>query len=88
MSQPRFSIASIAGRIGVGEGSGVGAVEVDGELRIRRATWRVARTGERRWWLLAADGGPSVPLELDEDGVPVLDEGVSWPLELASEPAT
>ena len=53
-------------------------------LTIRRATWRAARTGERRWRLLAADGGPSVLLVLDADGMPAgLEQGDDWPLERA-----
>lgn len=74
----------LAAWIGVGEGVSVAAVEVGDTLTIRRATWRAARTGERRWRLLAADGGPSVLLVLDEDGAPTgLEEGDGWPLELA-----
>jgi hypothetical protein len=76
--------ASLAARLGVGEGVSVPAVEVSDALRVRAATWRAARTGERRWRLLAADGGPSVLLEIDEAGVPSgLEDAGSWPLELA-----
>ncbi len=72
----------LAARVGAGEGCSLAAVEVDLGLAIRQATWRVARTGERRWRLLAADGGPSVLLVLDDDGVPVLgDDAGTWPLE-------
>ena len=74
----------LAARLGVGEGVSIPAVEVSDALVVRRATWRAARTGERRWRLLAADGGPSVLLEIDADGVPTgLEEAGSWPLELA-----
>jgi len=70
--------------VGVGEGASFPAVEVAEDLSIRRATWRAARVGERRWRLLAADGGPSVTVELDDDGAPAgLDEAESWPLERA-----
>jgi hypothetical protein len=84
-----FTAAVAAGeltsRVGAGEGCSVPAVEVDLALRIRPATWRIARTGERRWRLLAADGGPSVLLELDEDGIPALAEAAeTWPLERAA----
>jgi hypothetical protein len=72
----------LAARIGVGEGTSVPAVEVGDALAVRRATWRAARTGERRWQLLAADAGPVVVLELDADGVPAdLDDAEAWPLE-------
>ncbi len=72
----------LASRIGVGEGASVPAIEVGDTLAIRRATWRTARTGDRRWRLLAADGGPSVTLELDPDGVPAgLDTAADWPLD-------
>ncbi len=84
-----FTAAVAAGelttRVGAGEGCSVPAVEVDLALRIRRATWRIARTGERRWRILAADAGPSVLLELDDDGIPALAEGAeTWPLERAT----
>lgn len=70
--------------IGPGEGAGFAAVEVADDLTVRRATWRAARVGERRWRLLAADGGPSVMVELGPDGVPGgLDGADDWPLETA-----
>ncbi|HEY5434972.1 MAG TPA: hypothetical protein VIK13_07050 [Candidatus Limnocylindrales bacterium] len=76
--------ANLAARLGGGEGASVATVEVSDALRVRPATWRAARTGERRWRLLAADGGPSVLLEIDDDGVPTgLEDAGSWPLELA-----
>jgi hypothetical protein len=66
-----------------GQGRAVPAVEIAGDLTLRQATWRVARVGERRWQLLAADGGPSVAVTLDHDGVPAgLDDAASWPLEI------
>ena len=69
--------------IPVGQGRAVPAVEIAGDLTIRPATWRVARVGERRWRLLAADGGPSVAVTLDDDDVPTdLDDAASWPLEI------
>lgn len=72
----------LAGRVGVGEGVTIAAVEVGERLAIRRATWRVARTGDHRWRLLAADGGPSLVLELDTDGVPTgLADAADWPME-------
>jgi hypothetical protein len=75
--------AGLAGRVGVGEGASFAAVEVGEDLAIRRATWRAARVGERRWWLLAADGGTSLALTLDEDGVPAgLEDAKTWPLEV------
>lgn len=74
----------LASRIGVGEGASVPAIEVGKSLAMRRATWRAARTGERRWRLLAADGGPTLTLELDADGVPsCLDNAADWPLDRA-----
>jgi hypothetical protein len=72
----------LAASVGVGEGRSVPAVEVGDGLAVRRATWRAARVGERRWRLLAADGGPSVAVTLDTDGIPVdLDDELAWPLE-------
>ncbi len=77
------AVVLLASRVGVGEGASIPVLEVADALVIRRATWRVARTGDHRWRLLAADGGPSVLLETDADGVPTgLLDGVGWPLEL------
>jgi len=76
-----IAVASAAAGIGVGEGASVPAVEVGIDLRPRPATWRVARVGERRWQLLAADHGSSLLLEVDADGIPTTADGVSWPLE-------
>ncbi len=73
-----------AAGIGVGEGVNVPAVEVGVDLRPRPATWHVARTGDRRWRLLAADGGPSLLLETDDDGLPTAADGIAWPLEVAA----
>jgi len=71
--------------VGVGEGTTIPAVEVRDDLSVRRATWRVARVGERRWKLLAADGGPRVTVTIDEYGVPAdLEAGEAWPMELAA----
>lgn len=76
---------ALADRVGEGEGMSVPAVEVGAELAVRAATWRVARTGDRRWRLLPADGGEIVTVVLDADGAPTdLAEGATWPLERES----
>lgn len=73
---------ALSASVGVGEGRAVRAVEVGDGLAIRRATWRAARVGDRRWRLLAADGGAAVAVELDGDGIPSgLGEELGWPLE-------
>jgi len=68
-------------RVGVGEGASVPVVEVLQDLSVRPATWRVARVGVHRWRLLAADGGVSTVVDLDGAGLPVLFDGVTWPME-------
>lgn len=70
----------------VGQGRTIAAVEVGGDLTVRQATWRVARVGDRRWRMLAADGGVSLAVTLDDDGVPGgLEAAESWPLEIDPE---
>jgi hypothetical protein len=64
-----IAAAALAHRVGVGEGRSVPVVEVGPGLGVRRATWRVARTTERRWRLVAADGGEVITVELDADGI-------------------
>ncbi len=78
------AVASGAVGVGVGEGAGVPVVEVGIDLRLRAATWRVARVAERRWRLLAADGGASLLLEVDAAGIPTAVRAESWPLEEGS----
>jgi hypothetical protein len=75
------AVAGPLAGVGVGEGWTRPAVEVGIDLRVRPATWRIARTGPRRWRLLAADGGPSLLVDLDEDGIPTSADATSWPLE-------
>lgn len=72
-------------RVGVGEGRSLPGVMVGIDLAVVPATFRVARTGERRWRFVAADTGVEAVAELDGDGLPVLPEAVSWPLELADD---
>lgn len=73
----------LAARLGAGEGMGVPAVAVTDLLTVRRATWHAARTGDGRWRLLDAAGGPVLTLELNADGVPSnLEDAHSWPMEL------
>lgn len=75
--------ARLARDVPAGQGRAIPAVEIAGDLTIRQATWRVARVGERRWRLLAADAGPSVAVTLDDDGIPIsLEDASSWPLEI------
>jgi hypothetical protein len=76
-----IAVAGAAARVGVGEGANVPAVDVGIDLRPRPATWHVARTAAHRWRLLAADGGASLLLDTDDDGLPTAADGVAWPLE-------
>jgi hypothetical protein len=71
----------LARRVGVGEGRSVAVVEVDGELRVRAATYRVARVAPDRWLMLPAAGEHGPALELDADWAPVLAGAATWPLE-------
>jgi hypothetical protein len=71
-------------RIGIGQGLTVPGVSVDMGLTVRRATFRVARVGPRGWWFVTADTGQQTGVTLDLDGIPLLAEAESWPLELDS----
>jgi hypothetical protein len=74
----------LAGAVGVGEGRSVPAVEITLALDVTPATWRVARTGAARWWLVPAAGGRALQVEVDGRGIPVgLAAGEEWPLEVA-----
>jgi hypothetical protein len=76
---------SLAGRVAVGQGIEARGVAVDAGLGVRDAAWRIERVGERSWRFEPAGGGEPLALELDGDGVPVLGDGVSWPLEVPGE---
>jgi hypothetical protein len=80
-----IAAAGPAAVAGVGEGRTVAAVEIGPGLVVRAATWRVAHTGVDRWRMLAADGGASLLLVLDPDGLPTGDDAASWPLEESAE---
>ena len=81
------AVRRLADRVGVGEGDRVPVVEVDRDLGVREATWRVARTAPDRWQLLAADGGAILTLEVDGDGCPAgLGSAAAWPLEIDGTP--
>lgn len=76
------AVRLLAERVGVGEGVSVPAIEVAPGLVVREATWRVARVATHRWQLLPADGGSVEAVEIDLDGILLLPDGETWPLEL------
>ena len=69
-------------RIGVGEGHTLPGVSIGVELAVAPTTFRVARLAERRWVFVAAATGDTLAVDLDQDGIPSLGDGDSWPLEL------
>jgi len=75
--------AQLAGRLGMGEGMSVPAVDIGETLAPRSATWRAARLAAASWRLLAADGAYSLAIALDDDGAPAgLASAQTWPMEL------
>jgi hypothetical protein len=76
------AVDAAAARVGVGEGVNFPAVEVGIDLLPRAATWHIAHTAPHRWRLLAVDGGASLLLETDADGLPTAADAMAWPLEL------
>jgi hypothetical protein len=68
--------------VGVGEGHTVPGVSIGIELAVEPATFRVARRAERRWVFVVAATGDTLAVDLDDDGIPSLGDGDSWPLEL------
>lgn len=74
------SLAAIAWRHAT-DGAGAGPVAgvtiaADGTL-VERATLDIERLSARRWRV-----GEGSPIEIDEAGLPVLDGGQTWPLEV------
>ena len=68
--------------VGVGEGHTLPGVSIGVELAVAPTTFRVARLAERRWVFVVASTGDTLAVDLDEDGIPSLADGESWPLEL------
>ena len=76
--------ARLADRIGVGEGHTVAVVSADVGFTVERQTYRVIRSSETRWRFIPAHGGPGVAVTLDADGIPILDDAETWPLEVGA----
>jgi len=68
--------------IGVGEGHTLTGVSIGVDLAVPPTTFRVARLAERRWVFVVAATGDALAVDLDADGIPILPEGDTWPLEL------
>jgi len=69
-------------QVGVGEGHTLPGVTIGVELVVTPTTFRVVRGAERRWRFLDAASGAGLAVSLDDDGIPVLADAESWPLEL------
>jgi hypothetical protein len=65
-----------------GEGMTVAGLVIDDDLTVRKATFSIRRIGEATWHV-EIDDGPATPIVLDEDGIALLDDAESWPLEAA-----
>jgi hypothetical protein len=78
--------AQLTDRVAVGASVDVVGVEIDDDLLVSGMAWRVERMGERAWRFTAdVPGGATLEVELDEDGVPVLEDAASGPLERAED---
>ena len=60
----------------------VPGVSIGVDLAVPPTTFRVARLAERRWVFVVAATGDALAVDLDADGIPILPEGDTWPLEL------
>lgn len=67
--------------VATGEGRRVVVLQVDDALQPTPSAWRVTRTSAGGWHLQDGDGGHERTTVLDDDGVPLLPGGSSWPLE-------
>ena len=68
--------------VGVGEGRTFMGASIGVELAVVPTTFRVARLAERRWVFVVAATGDALAVDLDDDGIPSLAGGDTWPLEL------
>jgi hypothetical protein len=68
--------------VGVGEGRTVAGVRIGVDLAVTPTTFRVARLAARRWVFVVAATGDALAVDLDDDGIPLLADRDTWPLEL------
>ena len=68
--------------VGVGEGRTFTGASIGVELGVVPTTFRVARLAERRWVFVVAATGDTLAVDLDDEGMPSLGGGDTWPLEL------
>ena len=72
----------LAAGIRVGEGETIPVLAIDSGLSVRVATRLVRRVAVDRWEVADLAAGRSTVIELDDRGVPRLQAGMEWPLEL------
>jgi hypothetical protein len=76
------ALGRFTGLLAIGETKPVPVVWVDDALEPRSGTWQVTRAALDAWHLRDLDGSGERMTRLDEHGVPVLPDAVSWPLEI------
>jgi hypothetical protein len=69
-------------QVGAGEGRTLAGVRIGVDLAVTPTTFRVARLAAQRWVFVVAATGDALAVDVDDDGIPLLADRDSWPLEL------
>jgi hypothetical protein len=76
------ALTRLARSVPAGEGVRVAFLRIDDALDPRPASWLVTHVGPGDWHLQDLESAEAVTMRLDADGVPMLPDGIEWPLEL------
>ena len=76
-----ITLRRLAGTLVVGETRVLDVLRIGDDLDPRPARWSVERTARHAWHLRDMDGTEERRLTVDDDGRPLLTDGVTWPLE-------
>lgn len=76
------ALGRLSRSVAVGEGETVPVVAVDRVLAVRPGSRLVRRVAERRWIVANLADRHEIDIDLDEHGIPRLEGGRTWPLEI------
>ena len=76
------TLGRLALSVAAGEGQRVAFLRIDDALDPRPASWLVTQVGPGDWHLQDLESAEATTMRLDADGVPMLPDGLEWPLEV------
>lgn len=81
VSVAAVALGRLAGALVVGASAVIGVLWIDDRLEPREERLTIERRADRSWRVAPASSGAAIDVELDEVGVVVLADAVSWSLE-------